>query len=119
LVLLMASYTSLGFAANSKRTYVLSTDHVSPLISIEWVLIVRYKYRPGHSTAWFPWSSSFRTGDRWNACRDVGTLRGKQFGFVTKVFWQSSRVDSVGQLVSSGSRDNSYVGESYGIIHLL
>jgi hypothetical protein len=44
---------------------------------------------------------------------------GKQFGFVTKVFWQSSRVDSVGQLVSSGSRDNSDVGESYGIIHLL
>jgi hypothetical protein len=26
-----ATYTSLGFAANSKRTYVLSTDHVSPL----------------------------------------------------------------------------------------
>jgi hypothetical protein len=30
---------------------------------------------------------------------------GKQFGFVTKVFWQSSRVDSVGQLVSSKTVD--------------
>ena len=43
----------------------------------------------------------------------------KQFGFVTKVLWQSSRVDSFGQLVSGGRRDHSDVGESYGIIHLL
>ena len=119
LVLLKATYTSLGLAANSKRTYVLSIDHVSPLIRIDRVLIVSYKYRPGHSTAWFPWSSSFWTGDRWNACVTSEHDGRKQFGFITKVFWQSSRVDSVGQLVSCERRDHSDVGESYGIIHLL
>ena len=40
-----------------------------------------------------------------------------KFGFVTKVFWQSSLVDSFDQLVSCGRRDHSDVGESYGIIH--
>jgi len=33
----------------------------------------------------------------------------KQFGFVTKVFLQSSRVDSVGQLVSCGRDNSSFV----------
>ena len=42
----------------------------------------------------------------------------KQFGFVTKFFWQSIRVDVFDQLVSCGRRDLSDVGESYGIIHL-
>jgi hypothetical protein len=119
LVLLKATYTSLGLAANSKRTYVLSTDHVFPLISIDRVLIVSYKYRPGHSTAWFPWSSSFgQVTDEMHAVTSEHDRR-KQFGFVAKVFWQSSRVDSVGQLMGCGHSDYSEVGKLYGIIHLL
>ena len=36
----------------------------------------------------------------------------EQFRFVAKVLWQSSRVDSLGQLVSGGRRDHSDVGKS-------